>query len=77
MGESQCFLGDKSLKDDLVFGKGIFYHKISIFIFKNHQIVTMNWFFGDGVATFMCLGYIFNMRATTWLGGSKVAFESP
>jgi hypothetical protein len=36
----------------------------------------MNWFFGEGVATFMCFGYIFNVRATTWLGGSKVAFES-
>jgi len=59
------FLGDKLLRGDLVFEKGIFYQKISIFIKKIHQILTMNWFFGEGVATFMCLGYIFNMRATT------------
>jgi hypothetical protein len=54
------FLGDKLLKGNLVFEKGIFYHKIFIFIKKIHQILTMNWFFGEGVATFMCLGYINN-----------------
>jgi hypothetical protein len=38
---------------------GIFCRKFLIFEKKIRQKATENWFFGDGVATFMLTGYSF------------------